>query len=63
MTEDRVGKLFVMLFTNGDLPTNPLYLRECWVCGGSVQSHRLAGAYGIAVHSVSGTALGRRGSG
>jgi hypothetical protein len=33
MREDRVGKLFVMLFTNGDLPTNPMCLRECLVCG------------------------------
>jgi hypothetical protein len=30
---DRVGKLFVMMFTNGDLPTNPMCLRECLVCG------------------------------
>jgi hypothetical protein len=33
MREDRVGKLFVMMFTNGDLPTNPMCLRECLVCG------------------------------
>ena len=33
MREDKVGKLFVMMFTNGDLPTNPRRLRECWVCG------------------------------
>ena len=33
MIEDRVGKLFVMMFTNGDLPTNPMCLRECFVCG------------------------------
>jgi hypothetical protein len=33
MREDRVGKLFVMLFTNGDLLTNPMRLRECLVCG------------------------------
>ena len=23
-----------MIFTNGDLPTNPMSLRECAVCGG-----------------------------
>jgi hypothetical protein len=33
MIEDRVGKLFVMIFTNGDLTTNPMSLRECVVCG------------------------------
>ena len=33
MREDRVGKLFVIMFTNGDLPTNPMCLRECVVCG------------------------------
>jgi hypothetical protein len=33
MREDKVGKLFVMMFTNGDLPTNPMCLRECMVCG------------------------------
>ena len=33
MREDKVGKLFVMVFTNGDLPTNPMSLRECVVCG------------------------------
>jgi hypothetical protein len=33
MREDRVGKLFVMVFTNGDLPPNPMCLRECVVCG------------------------------
>jgi hypothetical protein len=33
MREDRIGKLFVMMFTNGDLPTNPMCLRECLVCG------------------------------
>jgi hypothetical protein len=33
MREDRVGKLFVMMFTNGDLPENPMCLRDCVVCG------------------------------
>jgi hypothetical protein len=33
MRDDRVGKLFIMVFTNGDLPTNPMCLRECVVCG------------------------------
>jgi hypothetical protein len=33
MREDRVGKTFIKLFTNGDLPTNPMCLRECVVCG------------------------------
>lgn len=33
MTQDRVGKIFIMLSTNGDLPTNPMRLRECVVCG------------------------------
>ncbi len=31
---DRVGKAFTVIFTNGDLPTNPMSLRECMVCGG-----------------------------
>jgi hypothetical protein len=34
MMEDRVGKPFIVLSTNGDLPTNPMSLRECFVCGG-----------------------------
>jgi hypothetical protein len=33
MIEDRVGKVFIMVFTNGDLPMNPMCLRECVVCG------------------------------
>ena len=33
MTEDRVGKSFIVILTNGDLPTNPMSLRECAVCG------------------------------
>ena len=32
--DDQVGKPFIMLSTNGDLPTNPMSLRECMVCGG-----------------------------
>ena len=32
--DDRVGKSFVVIFTNGDLPDNPMSLRECAVCGG-----------------------------
>jgi hypothetical protein len=31
---DRVGKSFIVIFTNGDLPYNPMSLRECAVCGG-----------------------------
>ena len=34
MTQDRIGKSFTVIFTNGDLPTNPMSLRECAVCGG-----------------------------
>ena len=34
MIEDRVGKIFVMVSTNGDLSFNPMSLRECFVCGG-----------------------------
>jgi hypothetical protein len=34
MSEDKVGKIFVMVSTNGDLPKNPVRLRECVVCGG-----------------------------
>jgi hypothetical protein len=30
----RVGKSFVVVFTNGDLPKNPMSLRECVVCTG-----------------------------
>jgi len=32
--DDRLGKPFIVLSTNGDLPTNPMSLRECMVCGG-----------------------------
>jgi hypothetical protein len=28
MTVDRVGKLFIMAFTSGDHPTNPMRVRE-----------------------------------
>ncbi len=34
MVDDRKGKTFIMVLTNGDLPTNPMSLRECLVCGG-----------------------------
>jgi hypothetical protein len=34
MTDERVGKGFTVIFTNGDLPHNPMSLRECMVCGG-----------------------------
>ena len=36
MTDDFVlaGKPFIVVFTNGDLTTNPMSLRECVVCGG-----------------------------
>ena len=27
------GKPFIVLSTNGDLPTNPMRLHECMVCG------------------------------
>jgi hypothetical protein len=27
------AKPFIVLSTNGDLPTNPMSLRECMVCG------------------------------
>ena len=29
-----IGKPFIVLSTNGDLPTNRMRLRECMVCGG-----------------------------
>jgi len=34
MADDTIGKSFTVIFTNGDLPTNPMSLRECAVCGG-----------------------------
>jgi hypothetical protein len=34
MTDDTIGKSFTVIFTNGDLPTNPMSLRECAVCEG-----------------------------
>ena len=34
MRDDTIGKSFNVIFTNGDLPTNPMSLRECAVCGG-----------------------------
>jgi hypothetical protein len=33
MRVDRVGKLFITVYTNGDLPMNPMCVRECVVCG------------------------------
>jgi hypothetical protein len=33
MTDESVGKSFLVIFTNGDLPSNPMSLRECSVCG------------------------------
>jgi hypothetical protein len=33
MMEDLVGKTFIKFSTNGDLPTNPMSLREFLVCG------------------------------
>jgi hypothetical protein len=33
MRVDSIGKLFITVYTNGDLPTNPMSLRECLVCG------------------------------
>ena len=32
--DNRVGKSFTVIFTNGDLPDNPMSLRECMVRGG-----------------------------
>jgi hypothetical protein len=34
MMEDWVGKTFIKFSTNGDLPLNPMSLRECVNCGG-----------------------------
>jgi hypothetical protein len=34
IADDRVGKSFIVMFTNRDLPSNPMYLGECLVCGG-----------------------------
>ena len=34
VADDHVGKLFIRVFTNGDLPMNPMMLGECVVCGG-----------------------------
>ena len=34
MRNEMVGKIFIALSTNGDLPTNPMRLHECFVCGG-----------------------------
>jgi hypothetical protein len=34
MRKDIVGKLFVKVITNGDLPKNPVCVRECVICGG-----------------------------
>jgi hypothetical protein len=33
MTDEIVGKSFLVIFTNGDLPSNPMSLRECAICG------------------------------
>ncbi len=33
VADERVGKFFMVIFTNGDLPDNPMSLRECVVCG------------------------------
>jgi hypothetical protein len=29
-----IPKPFIVVFSNGDLPTSPMNLRECIVCGG-----------------------------
>jgi hypothetical protein len=34
MTNDKIGKSFTAIFTNGDLSDNPMNLRECMVYGG-----------------------------
>ena len=34
MREDTIGKIFIRIFTNGDLLTKPMSLGECLVCGG-----------------------------
>jgi hypothetical protein len=34
IADDHVGKSFIVMFTNCDLPSNPRYLGECLVCGG-----------------------------
>jgi hypothetical protein len=34
VADDRVGKIFIRIFTNSDLPMNPTMLGECVVCGG-----------------------------
>jgi hypothetical protein len=34
MTDDTIDKFFTVIFTEGDLPTNPMSLRVCAVCGG-----------------------------
>jgi hypothetical protein len=34
VADDRVGKIFIRIFTNGDLQMNPMMFGECVVCGG-----------------------------
>ncbi|MGA2923855.1 MAG: hypothetical protein ABSE28_22355 [Candidatus Sulfotelmatobacter sp.] len=34
VADDIVGRGIIKIFTNGDLPTNPMLLSECLVCGG-----------------------------
>jgi hypothetical protein len=34
VADDRVGKSFIVMSTNGDLPSNPMCLGECVICGG-----------------------------
>lgn len=34
IADDRVGKSFIVMSTNGDLLNNPVYLGECVICGG-----------------------------
>ena len=34
VADERVGKSFIVMSTNGDLSSNPMYLGECVICGG-----------------------------
>jgi hypothetical protein len=33
VADEVVGKFFIVIFANGDLPDNPMSLCECAVCG------------------------------
>ena len=55
-----VGKPFIVLSTNGDLPTNPMRLSECMVCGGVFTRDQSRRTLRRSVPAVAGATVRRR---